>query len=325
MRCGGIWCGLRELLEYQVERDLRVDDTHRPGGDSLLTLRVPAREGGTHPPARLGFITKGTTQEMNARTRLAALLAAGSLVMALAAVTSAAPPTYGVTLTKSANPANVPSSGGTVVYTVSATATGTGFFGTVTVDDGMAGCTLGAPAGDTDTDGNLDPGETWAYSCTVNNVMPGAQNTATVNACHNGSGACNQSSHDATATSNTVTVGQGPDITQPPATQPPATQPPATQPPATQPPATQPPATQPPATQPPATQPPGTGAPTTDPNPTSEVDDDVDATMPSSDTAIGGDLAAPSSQSWLLVLALGMLLASIVIATPSRTTREERE
>jgi hypothetical protein len=242
---------------------------------------------------------------MNARTRLAALLAAGSLVMALAAVTSAAPPTYSVSLTKSANPANVPSSGGTVVYTVSATATGTGFFGTVSVDDGMAGCTLGAPAGDTDTDGNLDPGETWAYSCTVNNVMPGDQNTATVNACHNGSGACNQGSHDATATSNTVTVGQGPDITQPPATQPPATQPPATQ--------------------PPATQPPSTGEPTTDPNPTSEVDDDVDATMPSSDTAIGGDLAAPSSQSWLLVLALGMLLASIVIATPSRTTREERE
>ena len=94
---------------------------------------------------------------MNARNRLAALLAAGALVMALVAVTSAAPPTYGVSVDKSANPANVPTGGGTVVYTVSIVATGTSFFGTVVVDDGMAACTLGAP-GDTDADTNLDPG-----------------------------------------------------------------------------------------------------------------------------------------------------------------------
>ena len=287
---------------------------------------------------------------MNARNRLAALLAAGSLVMAAAAVTTAAPPTYGVAVVKSANPTSVPSSGGTVVYTVAVHATGTGFFGTVAVNDDMAGCTLGAPAGDSDLDGNLDPGETWSYTCTVVGAMPGDQNTASVNACHNGSGACNQTTHDATATSNTVTLGLGPDVTAPPATLPPTT-PPDTAPPATLPPTTPPdtappatlppteaPATLPPATLPPTT-PPDTAAPATVPpstapgtdapaasataEPTAGVGDQVDVTPPSSDTAIGGGTAQPTDRSWMLVLALGMLLASILVVNPARPVRED--
>jgi hypothetical protein len=254
---------------------------------------------------------------MNARTRLGALLAAGALVMALAAVTSAAPPTYGVSATKGANPGNVPSGGGTVTYTILVAATGTGFFGTVSVDDGLPGCTLGAPTGDTDADGNLDPGETWSYSCVVNGVTPGTQNTATVHACHNGSGACNQATHDATATSNTVTIGEGPDITQPPVTEPPVTEPPVTEPPVTEPPVTEPPVTEPPVTEPPVTEPPGTT------NPTADVGDDVDATEPTTDAVSGGGAAKPSDRSWMLVVALGLLLASIVVVTPSSTAARE--
>lgn len=261
---------------------------------------------------------------MKTRTRLAALLAAGSLVMALGAVASAGPPTYGINLTKSANPANVPLAGGTVVYTVSLAATGTGFFGTLIVNDGMAGCTLGAPTGDTDADTNLDPGETWAYTCTVNNVVPGTQNTATVNACHNSSGSCPQADQDATD-SDSVTVGEGPDITQPPVTQPPATDPPATDPPATDPPATDPPVTDPPVTDPPGTQGPD-ATPVATPSFADEVDDtgDADETEPTTDTVFGSGAARPSDRSWMLVVALGLLLASIVVMTPSTKARDER-
>ncbi len=261
---------------------------------------------------------------MNARTRLSALLAAGSLVMALAAVTSAAPPTYSVSLTKSASPANVPVGGASVVYTLTVTATGTGFFGTVVVDDGMAGCTLAGPTGDTDTDGNLDPGENWAYSCTVAGVTPGTMNTASVTACHNSSGACNQANQDA-ADTDSFTVGEG-SASQPPATDPPATDPPATDPPATDPPATDPPATDPPATDPPATDPPNTDpAATATPAFGGDVDDDVDATEPSTDTLSGEGTSRPADRSWMLVVALGLLLASIIVITPSSTAaREDR-
>jgi hypothetical protein len=263
---------------------------------------------------------------MNARNRLAALLAAGSMVMALAAVTTASPPTYSVSLTKSANPPAVPSGGGTVVYTVAVAATGSGFFGSVSVDDGMAGCTLSAPTGDTDTDGNLDPGESWHYTCSVNGVAPDTMNTATVNACHNGSGACNQSSHDATA-NGSVTVTLGPDVTEPPASEPPASEPPseppASEPPASEPPASEPPASEPPASEPPASQPVVSEAPAASTAPTAAVGDDVDATLPSSDTALGGGASQPADHSWMLVLALGMLLASIIVVNPSRTVRED--
>ena len=196
------------------------------------------------------------------RTKVGALLGACSMVLLAASATVAAPPTYTISVDKIANPMNVPLAGASVVYTVSVIATGTGFFGAVSVEDGMAGCTLGAPTGD-DGDGHLEPAETWAYSCTVNGVTPGTSNTATVNACHSSGSACNQSTHDATG-SDTVTTGTGPAVTEAPATEAPATEAPATEAPATEAPATEAPATEAPATEAPATEAPATEAPATE-------------------------------------------------------------
>jgi hypothetical protein len=72
------------------------------------------------------------------------------------------------------------------------------------------------------------------------------------------------------------------------------------------------------------TEPPTSAAvPTPSANPTADVGDDVDATLPSSDTAIGGGATQPPDRSWMLVIALGMLLASIIVMNPSRTVRED--
>lgn len=158
---------------------------------------------------------------MHKRTRLAALFAAAGLAAMASSVAIAAPPTYFIDVSKTADPAVVPPSGGTVEFTVWVTATGTGFFNVVIASDPLAGCTLGAAVETSgDGDAKLEPGETWTYSCTVSNVTPGTENTATVNACHDQS-VCT-STHDATDTGS-VTVGQGPEVTSPPATEPPAT------------------------------------------------------------------------------------------------------
>ena len=145
--------------------------------------------------------------------------------MLAASAVIAAPPTYSISVSKTANPSTVPAAGGSVTYTVWVTATGTGFFNAVVVDDGMIGCTLGAPTGD-DGDGKLEPSETWAYSCVVTGVTPNMQNTANVNACHDLS-AC-VSTHDAQGNGSVTVTGSEPPVTEPPATEPPATEPPAT-------------------------------------------------------------------------------------------------
>ncbi|MBI2781635.1 MAG: hypothetical protein HYX55_07560 [Chloroflexi bacterium] len=222
---------------------------------------------------------------MHWRTKLGALLAAGGLVMLAASAVVAAPPTYTFDVTKTADPGAVPATGGDVEYTIWVENTGTGFFQTVVVDDGMAGCTLGAPTGD-DGDGKFEPGETWAYSCTVTGVTPGTQNTASVNGCHDLS-AC-VSSHDFTDTGS-VTVTEGDPATQPPATEPPATNPPATNPPS------------------------GT------PNPTSAV---AGATQPTTDAELGAASAGTGTNGLLLVIALGMLLASVVLVKPAKPVRQ---
>jgi hypothetical protein len=130
--------------------------------------------------------------------------------MAFAAVASAGggAPTYEISVTKEANPENVPATGGSVTYTIEVTGVGTGFFQAVEVEDGMAGCTLSGPTGDNGGGGagKLENGETWAYTCTVENVMPGDENTAEVFACHNG-GECNSDNQDATDEAS-VTVGE---------------------------------------------------------------------------------------------------------------------
>jgi uncharacterized repeat protein (TIGR01451 family) len=314
---------------------------------------------------------------MNLRNRLAAVLAASSLAMAVGAVALAGPPTYTFNVVKSANPSAVPPSGGTVTFTIAVDNTGTGHFTQVIVADSMAGCTAVLSSGDTDADGNLDDNETWNFTCTVTNVTPGMSNTATVNGCHS-SGPCNNTTHDAQDI-DTVTLTEGPEVTQPPATDPPATDPPATDPPATDPPATDPPATDPPATDPPATDPPATDPPATDPpatdppatdppatdppatdppatdppvtdppvtdppatpDPTDDVSgesddpqvtpeptDDVSgesdgpaATQASTD-ALGASSSRPADTTWMLVLSLGLLLASIVVVSPPEAIR----
>ncbi len=146
---------------------------------------------------------------MNKRNRLAALLGAGLLTFAMVGAAAAAP-LYGITVSKTADPATVPAAGGDVTFTVwVAPVVGSGFFQGVNVTDPLAGCTLGAPAGD-DGDGKLEDGETWAYSCTVH-VAPNTTNTATVNACHDGSNSqCNNGNHNATGEGSvTVTLSGG--------------------------------------------------------------------------------------------------------------------
>jgi hypothetical protein len=180
-------------------------------------------------------------------------------------------PTYEIDVTKEADPANVGPSGGTVEFTVFVTATGTGFFQVVNIDDPLPGCTLGAAVeeeGDGDT--KLEEGETWSYSCSVDDVEAGTENVATVHACHNVS-ACNHEAHDAEAVGS-VTVGEGADPSV---------------------------------------------TPTSSPNPT--FDSGGVTECPCDTAPVVG--VAGSDRSFMLVISLGLLLASLVLVTPSRPIR----
>ncbi|HET6153655.1 MAG TPA: hypothetical protein VFE15_11890, partial [Marmoricola sp.] len=183
---------------------------------------------------------------MTRRTRLAALFAAAGLLSMATSAAIAAAPTYSISVTKTANPPAVPTAGGSVDFTVSVTATGTGFFQTVVVSDTMVGCTVSGPSGDTGSDGKLSPGETWTYTCTVADVHPDDSNTANVNACHS-IAACS-SSHDATGSAS-VTLDQGPDVSEAPPTEAPPTEAPPTEAPPTEAPPTEAPPTEAPPTE----------------------------------------------------------------------------
>jgi len=201
---------------------------------------------------------------MSRRAKLGAL--AGSLLFtfAIASTAFAAKPEYAVSIDKTANPTTVPAAGASVTYTVAVTNEGTGFFNVVNVSDDK--CTLSAPTGNPDDgDSKFEEGETWWYTCTVAGVKPGTTNTASVNACHDGSvESCNNSNHDATA-SDSVTIGTTPAATPTPTPKPAAASVKATQ-----------------------------------------------ANTAMVDTATSGD------NVWLMVIALGVLLASVVILTPAR-------
>jgi len=219
------------------------------------------------------------------RTKLGALLGAGGLLLLAASATFAVAPTYSINVSKTANPTAVGEAGGTVVFTVWVTGTGTGFFQTVNVDDPLAGCTMGAKVETSgDGDAKLEQNETWTYSCSVDNVTVGTQNTATVNACHDIS-ACNNAAHDAQGQGSVTVQDDGSTI--PPATDPP--------------------------TEPPVTEPPVTDAPTQDVG---------GLTQAPTDTAAAGTAAPDSPRTVMLVLALGMLLASLILVTPARPARE---
>lgn len=227
---------------------------------------------------------------METRRRLGAVLGAGALLLLAATATIAVPPTYTIDADKDASPANVPPSGGNVTYTITVWATGTGNLATIVVDDGMAGCTLSGPTGD-DGDGKLEPGgEVWSYTCTVLDVEPGTQNTATVSACHDSSPGC-ASDHDDQATA-AVTVGEGPEVSNAPTT-------------------------------PPGTQDPGnTGDPEVTLPPGGDPSQDAgDETLSPTDATVLG-VTIPGNNVWLLVVALGLLLAGVVLFTPTRPIKQ---
>jgi hypothetical protein len=221
--------------------------------------------------------------------------AAGLLSMAASAAI-AAPPTYSITVTKTANPTAVPPTGGSVDFTVGVTATGTGFFQTVVVTDTMVGCTLAGPTGDTLSDGKLSPGETWSYTCTVDNVHPEDSNTANVNACH--SIASCSSSHDATGSAS-VTLDAGAP-TQAPTEAPPTVAPP--------------------------TEAPPTGAVPTPSQVVGDVTNTPGATLSSTDTAgISADPHGGDVKSMFMLLAvLFFLAASIIAMTPAAPKAKAR-
>jgi|GEM_PF-4319303 hypothetical protein len=242
---------------------------------------------------------------MTRRTKLAALFAAAGLLSMATSAAIAAPPTYFISVTKTANPPAVPTAGASVDFTVSVTATGTGFFQTVVVSDTMAGCTVTGPSGDTGSDGKLSPGETWTYTCTVANVHPGDSNTANVTACH-GTGACT-TVHDASG-SGSVTLDQGPDVSEAPPTEAPPTEAPPTE-------------------APPTEAPPTEAAPTVQPS--LVVGDATDAPSASqAATDMDGIVAGPHGsdvKSMLLLLSvLFFLVASIIVMTPAAPKAEAR-
>ena len=261
------------------------------------------------------------------RTKLGALLGAGGLLLLAASVTIAAPPTHSISVSKTASPASVPVSGATVAFTVWVTATGTGFFQAVNVSDSLGGCTVGA-AVETSGDGDdkLETGETWSYSCSVANVTPGTTNTATVHACHNVS-ACNQAAHDAQGQGSvTVTEGAAPPTNAPPTNAPPTNAPPTNAPPTAAPPTAAPPTAAPPTAAPPTNAPPTNAPPTNAPltagpgtaNPTLDL---ASETQSATDTVEEIASAAGSPRALMLVLSLGMLLASLILITPARPVR----
>jgi hypothetical protein len=213
------------------------------------------------------------------KRRLGALI--GAAVLTFVAVGSvSAKPTYAINVTKTADPVSVPAGGGDVEFTVWVENAGTGFFQVVNVTDPLAGCSIAFSSGDTNSDGNLSAGETWAYTCIVTGVSPDTENTVTVNACHDGSvSSCNNGAHDATGGANvTVTLCEEacPTLT-PPTPAPTPTQ--------------------------------GTGGQTNVPT---EAPTD----------SIPSGTSGPSDAAWLLVVAFGVLLGSVVVLRPAPSKRE---
>ncbi len=290
-----------------------------------------------------------------------ALLSAGMLLLSAVGLATAAPPTYTISVSKSADPANVPPTGGDVTFTTSVTGTGTGFFLAVVISESLAGCTVAGPFGDEPAgrgSGRLDGGETWTYTCTVAGVTPGTTSTATVHACHNEGSGCNQSAHDATGQGQ-VTVGMVTALTEVPPTEVPPTEVPPTEVPPTEVPPTEVPPTEVPPTEVPPTEVPPTEVPPTEVPPTevppTEVpltelpptngpgseapssedagsepsfDQDVaaevdsNATQPNTDSVVRRALSSGPNQSfWLIVGVLGLIVGAIVMVSPPGSLR----
>jgi hypothetical protein len=287
---------------------------------------------------------------------IGALLSAGMLMLSAVGFAMAAPPTYTIGVVMSADPANVPPSGGDVTFTVLVTATGSGFFQAVSTSNSLAGCSIAGPFGDQPTGpsaGRLDSGETWTYTCSVTDVVPGTTSTGTVHACHNMGTDCNQAAHDATGQGQ-VTLGDGTEPTEVPPTEVPPTEVPPTEVPPTEVPPTEVPPTEVPPTEVPPTEVPPTEVPPTEIPPTevpptqapptdspgSDVPSsedpgsepsfegavggivDSNATQPNTDSVVRRAMSSGPNQSfWLIVGVLGLLVGAIVLVSPPRSAR----
>jgi len=243
---------------------------------------------------------------MRTRDKLGALIGAGLLTVALGstvfAVTPLAAPTYTIAVTKTATPNVVGVGGADVLFTITVQNTGTGSFAIVNVSDSLVGCTVGVPTG-TGAPTSLTPGNTWTYLCTVLGVTPNTTNTATVYACHN-NGGCTNGSHDATGTAS-VTVTLDTEATLPP----PTASPDVTAGPTASPDVTAAPTDGPAASSGATATPAGGGGGATD-----------QPTMAPTNSALDGG-TGPADGAWLMVVALGVLLASMVILTPAKAKR----
>jgi uncharacterized repeat protein (TIGR01451 family) len=195
----------------------------------------------------------------------------------MASTALAAPKAYDLTVTKSADKTSLPVGGGTVVFTITVTNTGTGAFHGVSVSDNkcspvtFSSSSDGSDPGANGSDSFLQPGAWWKYTCSWKFTASGTYtNTATASGCGDGSTEqCNQGAHaDASATSNTVTITVAAAATTPAAT----------------------------------------------PKPTPKAPNT---------SVISTDASSPADSAWLLVIALGVLLASVVILSPARTKGRE--
>ena len=204
---------------------------------------------------------------MSKRGRFGALAGAFALTLAMASTALAAPKAYDLTVVKSADKTSLPAGGGTVVFTIAVTNTGTGaFHGIVVTDSRCSPVAFSSSSDGSDPGANgsaafLQPGAWWKFTCSWKFTASGTfTNTASASGCGDGSvDQCNQGAHaDASATSNTVTITVA------------------------------------------AAAPAPTPTPVKAPN-TSEI-----ATNASSS----------SNGGWLLIIALGVLLASVVILNP---------
>lgn len=231
---------------------------------------------------------------MNGRRGLAVLLGAGLLAVAAVGTALAAAPTYTIDVTKTADPASVPVEGADVTFTVHVHNTGTGGFATVVVTDPLSGCTLGAPSGDNGND-TLDAGETWDYSCLVADVAPGTVNTATVDACHNSSPTCQQ---DPQRTSDQGSVEVGTCESDCPTNSPSDS-----------------------VSESPSDSAGGSPSDSSGGSPSGTGSGAGDTAPPPTDTLGGSGGSGPADSAWLLVVALGVLLGSVVVLRPSTGKR----
>jgi hypothetical protein len=221
---------------------------------------------------------------MNGRKGLVALLGAGLLVMAAVGSAAATAPQYAITVTKTADPPAVSVDGADVTFTVTVEAK-TGDFHTVNVSDSLGGCTLSGPTGDVGSDGVLSEGETWTYTCTVADVTPETSNTATVDACHNSSPNCNQQTHDVGG-SDQVTVGlcESDCPTNSPSES-------------------------------------ASASASTSVSPSTSGGGVGQTNVPPTDVLGPTGTSGPADSAWLLVVALGVLLASLVVLRPNTARR----